>query len=932
MRYYREIIKRVFHFSPLLIIILFTWCEEEKPVTREYPRLTGTSVTNISDSGATFSADLYSMGTEASEEYGFLWDIGGELNYNYSNKVILGKPEKAGVFSADIQTGLRTGRDYVVKPFVKTADRVVYGPAFEFKSLGSNAPMIYGFFPDSAGWGDTVKITGRNFSLVISYNEVKLNDVRCLSVNSTDTTLYFVVHPTVKSSQNVISVELAGNVNVFSKKIFRLILPRIIDFQPRQAYWGDTIKITGKYLQYIYLPDNLTKLGAYTCPMAGSPTDSLIKIRVPYEVDVTSSNLSIFMNGIVVTASARFNLLPPYFSFSPVTATWGNTIVLNGRFNTITSRNTFSFNSVTATISSVTATKMSVKVPPTLSAVKSVLKYNVTPFNVVSADSFTLLPPVLKSFVPTSGPGGAVVTLKGKNFSTSSSNVKFGNIAAQISSINDSVIVAKVPAGINGPVKISITSYNQSITSSDNFQVTNPIVTGVNPLSGTFNDEITITGENFIPPSGSTTVSFGGIGATIVSITGTEIVARIPLSMDSIPRTITVLAGINSTVSAEKVTLTPPQVNTVTPGGFLPGQDIVITGVNFNPDPVNNKVFWDIYPLTIKSSTKNEIIATWPSALPRGTLPVKIIVGGYARNSIEKFNSNSQFLRLEAPEIKTHFTSGNYWGVTNYAAGIKNFGYVASPASSATFRFDPSDNSWINTNLGFPYTPSPNIKAGFTKLGDTLYVISGAYTSSLFAFDPANNRWRNLNGNGVKSRGVAFSLNNKIYYGLDFYYGALNRYFFEIDQATNYSWLRKEDVPAIVPQTFSSYFSAENKGYVIFPNNEVWQFDPDLYKWSRKSDFPGTARTMAFSFVLGGYAYYGTGLTGSNINMNDLWKYDYSADTWTFVGLLPVGRYSSIAFTINGKAYIGFGAEYSNYYGHHSIYDFYEFDPNYPLK
>jgi N-acetylneuraminic acid mutarotase len=929
----RKKITSVVYFFFLLIILLIIRCEEEKPVTREYPRLKDTEVTNISDSGATFSADLYSMGTEVQEEYGFLWDTWGELNYNGSNKVILGKPLKTGVFTADISSALFKDREYTVKPFVKTGERFVYGPSVTFKSLGSNAPIIYGFNPRSGGWGDTIKISGKNFSWITGSNEINLNSVPCRTTESTDTTLFFIISHAVTSVKNAVSVSLAGNVNTFKKDSLIFLPPEIVDFYSKTGYWGDTVLIKGRNFGMLTLLQTwYIKLGNQNCRVIGEQSDSLIKIIVPYEINTVSNSLNMNLNGFNRTGSVPFTLLPPYFSISPLTGTWGTKITLSGCFNTFASRNTVFFNNVQATISSVTATKMSVIVPSTLSDAKSKIKYNVTPFNLVSADTFTLLPPVLKSFVPVSGASGTLVTLKGKYFSTLSSNVKFGTISAQINSINDSVIVTKVPAGINGPVKISITSYNQSIISSDNFQVTNPIITVVNPLSGTFNDEITIIGENFIPPSGSTTVSFGAISATIVSITGTEIVARIPLTMDSIPRTITVLAGINSTVSTEMVTLNPPMVYTVTPGGFMPGQDIVITGENFNPEAANNKVFWDIYPLTVKSSTRNEIIATWPSVLPRGTLPVKINVGGYTRSSIEKFSSNSLFLRLGAPEIKTHFSTVLYWGITNYAAGIKDFGYVASPASKATYRFDPSDNSWINTNLGFPVTWSTHVKAGFTLLGDTLYLISGAYTNDLFAFDPSNYRWRSLNNNDVKSRGVAFSLNNKIYYGLDFYYGALNRYFFEIDPATNYSWLRKDDVPAIVPQTFSSYFTAENKGYVVFPNNEVWQFDPDLYKWSRKSDFPGTARTMAFSFVLGGYAYYGTGLTGSNINMNDLWKYDYSADTWTFVGLLPVGRYSSVAFTINGKAYIGFGAEYSSFYGHHSIYDFYEFDPNYPLK
>lgn len=164
MKQTRKTFNRVVYFSFLLIILLIIGCEEEKPVAREYPRLTGTSVINISDTGAIFSANLYSMGTEIAVEYGFLWGRFGSLRYETSDKVILGKPEKEGVFTAEIRTGLSENFEYTVTPFVKTDDRIVYGPSETFLSIGSRAPEILGFTPHNARWFDTVEIKGKYFS------------------------------------------------------------------------------------------------------------------------------------------------------------------------------------------------------------------------------------------------------------------------------------------------------------------------------------------------------------------------------------------------------------------------------------------------------------------------------------------------------------------------------------------------------------------------------------------------------------------------------------------------------------------------------------------------------------------------------------------------------------------------------------------------
>jgi N-acetylneuraminic acid mutarotase len=73
----------------------------------------------------------------------------------------------------------------------------------------------------------------------------------------------------------------------------------------------------------------------------------------------------------------------------------------------------------------------------------------------------------------------------------------------------------------------------------------------------------------------------------------------------------------------------------------------------------------------------------------------------------------------------------------------------------------------------------------------------------------------------------------------------------------------------------------------------------------------------------------GTGKTSNNIPLDDFWKYDSLSDSWTLVSHMPNPRHSAVALTINNKAYVGFGIQGNL---EPDLYDFYEFDPDYPLK
>jgi len=100
---------------------------------------------------------------------------------------------------------------------------------------------------------------------------------------------------------------------------------------------------------------------------------------------------------------------------------------------------------------------------------------------------------------------------------------------------------------------------------------------------------------------------------------------------------------------------------------------------------------------------------------------------------------------------------------------------------------------------------------------------------------------------------------------------------------------------------------------------DFWEYDPLNDTWTQIADFGGTARRGAVAFTLNGKAYVGTGS-----EQKDFWAYDPALDSWTPVeDFGGVGRSFAVAFTVNGKAYVGTGNDFYAPY----LDDFWEYDP-----
>lgn len=197
---------------------------------------------------------------------------------------------------------------------------------------------------------------------------------------------------------------------------------------------------------------------------------------------------------------------------------------------------------------------------------------------------------------------------------------------------------------------------------------------------------------------------------------------------------------------------------------------------------------------------------------------------------------------------------------------------------------------------------------------------------------------------------VSFVINNKLYVGT----GDEKADWWQYDPSTNV-WIQKASLPA-PGRSFATGFSIGNKGYIAtgskvkripLGNNtyvldslmkDVWEYDPVTDNWTRKADFGGLGRARAVAFVLNNKAYMGSGeIFGANYPImgngpanraaKDFGVFDPVANTWTQLADIPFRRINAIAFTGNGKGFIGTG-----FYNTYRTIPQYDTDPGHIIE
>ena len=141
--------------------------------------------------------------------------------------------------------------------------------------------------------------------------------------------------------------------------------------------------------------------------------------------------------------------------------------------------------------------------------------------------------PLPNQLSPRSGRAGDTVALMGNNFNIGGVSVRFGTANATIVGTPTATQIAvRVPSLSAGNWPITVQTSGGTVTSTDTFTVLplpptlNPSPNQFSPRSGRSGDTVTLMGSN-LNVSG-VLVRFGSVNATIVSMSGTQLVVRVP--------------------------------------------------------------------------------------------------------------------------------------------------------------------------------------------------------------------------------------------------------------------------------------------------------------------------------------------------------------------------------------------------------------------
>ena len=278
---------------------------------------------------------------------------------------------------------------------------------------------------------------------------------------------------------------------------------------------------------------------------------------------------------------------------------------------------------------------------------------------------------------------------------------------------------------------------------------------------------------------------------------------------------------------------------------------------------------------------------------------------------------------------------------------LGNKGYVAlgrndNGIQKDCWQYDPTQDTWTE-KAGFPGTARVKAMAAvangkaYVGLGfDPTYAVysnQSAYLTDFWMYDPGNDTWiQKAKFPGTETDAcVSFVKGNEIFVGSGFDGHRFGSEFWKYTP-DNDTWTKIANFPGA--ERFGATLCSNGTqvffgtGYSTYNQSDWWEYSPASESWKKRRSMPDNGRVNAVSLALDNRFFVATGryfagnYTGGGVR-SDLLEYNSSKDVWYERGHIPgSGRENAIAFTINGKCYIGFGENDTRY-----LDDFWSFEP-----
>ena len=578
---------------------------------------------------------------------------------------------------------------------VKIGEREVEVPGGAY-TLRPVAPLTFtDFQPKQVRIGETVTLIGTGFEPAPKRNTIAIDDqyntntfVEAYEVNEDQTQMKVRIGSNIRGYNREINKIMVRKCTakcntINSKKYQQEILEglsvtsleedlSITGFSPEKASYGDEITILGTGFS-VYAPHARVQFGnapSLTTPRAHDVNEDGTELKVRINSSARSGKITVFYYSPVpawqTVSSKSFKLRkvrPVVNSITPTSGGPGTEVTITGEnFPPVAEYNEVSFAyvgnalDIFATAHSVNeaGTELKARVgesvldvddsqelpPDGLPVAVRIVGNQVSNPGakfIFSSDNIPTVSivPFISNFSPDRAEINSEITISGQNFTepAKENSVIFGgDVVATPSSGSTTFLMVRVPQGAKtGPVSVS-NSLGRG-TSSTEFVVSRPLVSGFSPESASVGASITVLGSGFSVVREDNIITFSeGAKATPSEATASSLKVAVPACAVTGPVSVAVNNHTGTSrksfnvLGTRPVPLIVPFVSSFSPfPGTKPGVAVTILGVYFSDIASENIVkFGGGVVATVKKATNNSIETTVPPYARTGRITVTV--------------------------------------------------------------------------------------------------------------------------------------------------------------------------------------------------------------------------------------------------------------------------------------------------------------------
>lgn len=499
--------------------------------------------------------------------------------------------------------------------------------------------------------------------------------------------------------------------------------------------------------------------------------------------------------------------------------------------------------------------------------------------------------------------------------------VDFSNVNGEIILLNDTIIKCKVPVNINNVINDIKVKINNRGDHYSSFTLFEPTIENITPMSGVIGDTVSINGNHFDIINSRNKVFFGNIQTTVIESNREVIKVLVPENIENPSESILLNAQLQDVIYNPSFHLSTPEINSISPLNATFGDELIITGNNFDFEIPRNKVYFGNIEATITYADRNTLKVLVPDDLESSSESIRVIA------QLQEVIFNEKF-QLIPPEIS--FVQQEVYANQDITIQGAYFHPILDrnniTIEGIEVNFTSGDTESLDTKI--PLGPFPRRKA-VVKI--QLLDLIVEYETELNILDSWVMISDNLPFRFHRSINNAVVANNEA-----FVIAPLADDFSET--LTNYLWkFNPNDLSwehSKIPFSMKwSAVSVSNGGkiYVYSANNsnDFWEFDPTTKEWSKMTAYPGERRDYPSHFSINGDIYVGMGADFepyTSIKYGDFYKYSPTTNSWSQIADFTYQnnslRTETSTFTINDIAYVGNGATNTG------MVDYWSYHPN----